>query len=123
MTNNARCYGITGLLEAYLIAQSKVELSGPTDFVPCIRLAAKRAASLPEDGSKYCVLLILTDGVIADMEETKAEIIRASSLPLSIIIVGIGYDSFEEMKILDSDHQMLSQNGKFAKRDIVQVFN
>uniref|UniRef100_A0AC34RJE9 C2 domain-containing protein n=1 Tax=Panagrolaimus sp. JU765 TaxID=591449 RepID=A0AC34RJE9_9BILA len=120
VTNNARCYGITGLLEAYLIAQSKVELSGPTDFVPCIRLAAKRAASLPEDGSKYCVLLILTDGVIADMEETKAEIIRASSLPLSIIIVGIGYDSFEEMKILDSDHQMLSQNGKFAKRDIVQ---
>ena len=109
-------------MEAYLIAQSRVELSGPTNFAPTIRLAAKRAASLPEDGSKYCVLLILTDGVIADMDETKTEIIRASALPLSIIIVGVGYDSFDEMKILDSDHQILSHNGKFAKRDIVQVF-
>jgi len=120
VTNDPRCKGITGLLEAYLIAQSRVELSGPTNFAPTIRLAAKRAASLPEDGSKYCVLLILTDGVIADMDETKTEIIRASALPLSIIIVGVGYDSFDEMKILDSDHQILSHNGKFAKRDIVQ---
>jgi hypothetical protein len=39
---------------------------------------------------------------------------------LSIIVVGVGYDSFEEMKILDSDHQILSANGKYAKRDIVQ---
>lgn len=46
---------------------------------------------------------------------------QASTLPLSIIIVGVGYDSFEEMKVLDSDNQMLSSNGKFAKRDIVQV--
>uniref|UniRef100_A0A7E4WAC5 Copine-8 n=1 Tax=Panagrellus redivivus TaxID=6233 RepID=A0A7E4WAC5_PANRE len=120
VTNEARCYGITGLLEAYLIAQSRVELSGPTDFAPTIRFAARRAAALPEDGSKYCVLLILTDGVIGDMEETKMEIIKASSLPLSIIIVGVGYDNFEEMKILDSDNQMLNHNGKYAKRDIVQ---
>lgn len=46
---------------------------------------------------------------------------KASSLPLSIIIVGIGYDSFGEMKVLDSDQQMLQVNGKYAKRDIVQV--
>uniref|UniRef100_A0A914YTN4 C2 domain-containing protein n=1 Tax=Panagrolaimus superbus TaxID=310955 RepID=A0A914YTN4_9BILA len=122
VTNDPHCYGITGLLEAYLIAQSRVELSGPTDYSHTIRLAAKRAASFPEDGSKYSVLLILTDGVIGDMEETKMEIIKASTLPLSIIIVGVGYDSFKEMKILDSDNQMLNHNGKYAKRDIVQVF-
>lgn len=108
-------------MEAYLIAQSRVELSGPTDFVPTIRLAAKRAASYPEDGSRYCVLLILTDGVIGDLVETKMEIIKASALPLSIIIVGVGYDSFDEMKVLDSDNHMLNHKGKFAKRDIVQV--
>lgn len=39
---------------------------------------------------------------------------------MSIIVIGVGYDSFEEMKLLDSDHQMLSSHGKFAKRDIVQ---
>lgn len=95
---------------------------------------------MPEDGSRYSVLLIITDGVITDIgnigyslidqllitriiEQTKEEIVKASSLPLSIIVVGVGYDSFEEMKILDSDHQMLSSNGKYAKRDIVQVIN
>lgn len=40
---------------------------------------------------------------------------------MSVIIVGVGYDSFEEMKVLDSDNQMLSSHGKYAKRDIVQV--
>lgn len=118
--NDARCVGIEGLLNAYLIAQSHVELSGPTDFGPTIRLAAKRAAGMPEDGSKYCVLLILTDGAITDLEATKEEIIKASTLPLSIIVIGVGYDSFEEMKELDSDDRMLRSRKKFAKRDIVQ---
>ncbi|KAH7731153.1 copine-5-like protein [Aphelenchoides avenae] len=119
-TGDPRCYGIEGLLQAYLTAQSRVELSGPTDFAPIVRFAARRAASLPDDGSKYSILLIITDGVITDMEAAKEEIVKASSLPLSVIIVGVGYDSFEEMKVLDSDNQMLSSHGKYAKRDIVQ---
>lgn len=119
-TRDPRCYGVDGLISAYLVAQSRVELSGPTDFTPTIRFAARRAASLPEDGSKYCVLLLITDGVITDMESTKQEIIKASSLPLSIIIVGVGYDSFEEMKVLDGDTRILSSHGKCARRDIVQ---
>lgn len=75
-TNDPRCRGIDELVNAYLIAQSRVELSGPTDFAPTIRFAARRAAALPEDGSKYCVLLMITDGVITDLETTKEEIIK-----------------------------------------------
>lgn len=45
---------------------------------------------------------------------------KASSLPLSIIIVGVGYDSFEEMKVLDADNTALSSHGRYARRDIVQ---
>ncbi|CAK5088518.1 unnamed protein product [Meloidogyne enterolobii] len=119
-TNDPRCKGVDGVLEAYSIAQSKVELSGPTDFTPTIRLAARRAASLPENGCKYCVLLIITDGAITDFEQTKEEIIKASSLPLSIIVVGVGYDTFDEMKVLDSDNRLLCSHKKYAKRDIVQ---
>ncbi|KAF7638895.1 hypothetical protein Mgra_00001704 [Meloidogyne graminicola] len=119
-TNDPRCKGVNGVLEAYSIAQSKVELSGPTDFTPTIRLAARRAASLPENGCKYCVLLIITDGAITDFEQTKEEIIKASSLPLSIIVVGVGYDTFDEMKVLDSDNRLLCSHKKYAKRDIVQ---
>ena len=37
---------------------------------------------------RWKVLLILTDGAITDFEETKHEIVQASDLPMSIIIVG-----------------------------------
>ncbi|VDO34588.1 unnamed protein product [Onchocerca flexuosa] len=105
-TNSPECIGMNGLLDSYRDALNRIELAGPTEFGPTLRHAARHAASLPPDGSRYSVLLIITDG--------------ASSLPLSIIIVGVGYDSFGEMKVLDSDRQMLQVNGKYAKRDIVQ---
>ena len=38
----------------------------------------------------YYVLLIITDGEITDMDETKRAIVSASNLPMSIIIVGVG---------------------------------
>ena len=45
-------------------------------------------------GEAYQVLLILTDGAITDMAATKHEIVQASALPMSIIIIGIGQDDF-----------------------------
>jgi len=62
-----------------------VELWGPTNFTPVINQAASLASS---GGNIYYVLLILTDGAISDMDETKDAIVRASCLPLSIVIVG-----------------------------------
>uniref|UniRef100_A0A1I7XMD3 C2 domain-containing protein n=1 Tax=Heterorhabditis bacteriophora TaxID=37862 RepID=A0A1I7XMD3_HETBA len=128
-SGRAYCEGVSGLLAAYKKARSAVHLSGPAHFAPVIRfiisllskVAAQRASRIPSDASQYSVLLIITDGIISDLKRTKQEIVKASCLPLSIIIVGIGYDTFEEMRTLDSDQQMLSWNGKSAKRDIVQV--
>ena len=42
----------------------------------------------------YHILLILTDGVIHDMVQTKDLIVECSKFPLSIIIVGIGHADF-----------------------------
>ena len=65
--------------------------------------------------------MIITDGEIHDMPETKRLIVEASSLPLSIIIIGVGYEKFKAMKELDSDGSLLrDDNGKTAQRDIVQ---
>jgi copine 1/2/3 len=47
-----------------------------------------------QEKQKYHILLIITDGMINDLEETKAAIIAASALPLSIIIVGVGSADF-----------------------------
>jgi hypothetical protein len=56
------------------------------------------------------------------MSETKRAIIDASSLPLSIIIVGIGDDvaGFSKMQALDSDGSLLREGDMVAERDIVQ---
>ena len=43
---------------------------------------------MSQHNQQYFVLLVLTDGVITDMEKTVSEIVNASTLPLSIIIVG-----------------------------------
>ena len=51
----------------------------------------------------YHIFLILTDGEIHDMQQTVNLVIEASGLPLSIIIVGVGNESFELMVELDSD--------------------
>uniref|UniRef100_A0A8B9JBA3 Copine 8 n=1 Tax=Astyanax mexicanus TaxID=7994 RepID=A0A8B9JBA3_ASTMX len=77
------------------------------------------AASV-KDGSQYFVLLIITDGVISDMAQTKESIVNASCLPMSIIIVGVGPAEFDAMVELDGDEVRISSRGRYAERDIVQ---
>jgi len=69
----------------------------------------------------YFVLLIITDGVISDMADTKRAIVYASTLPYSIIIVGVGSADFSAMDALDCDSGLLrDHDGHVAQRDIVQ---
>ena len=68
----------------------------------------------------YNILLLLTDGTIHDMPETKRIIVDLSSLPCSIIIVGVGGADFEAMEELDGDDGVLRDNsGRPCIRDIV----
>ncbi|XP_065740662.1 copine-9 isoform X2 [Phocoena phocoena] len=113
------CVGIEGVLESYFQSLRTVQLYGPTYFAPVINLVARAAAKI-SDGSQYYVLLIITDGVISDMTQTKEAIVSASSLPMSIIIVGVGPAMFEAMEELDGDDVRVSSRGRYAERDIVQ---
>ena len=45
---------------------------------------------------------MLTDGVISDMKDTIVQLVIGSSLPLSVIIIGIGNANFDQMNILNS---------------------
>ena len=47
-------------------------------------------------------------------------VVEASTLPLSVIIVGVGNADFSAMEELDGDTVRLNFNGKYAARDIVQ---
>uniref|UniRef100_A0A7E4V1A0 Copine-3 n=1 Tax=Panagrellus redivivus TaxID=6233 RepID=A0A7E4V1A0_PANRE len=110
--------GVEGVMNAYDYAIRHTQLYGPTNFAPAINEAAKRAHF--ERQTRYQILLIITDGVISDMKNTKSAIINASELPLSIIIVGVGQANFDKMDELDADDTTLSVNGRCASRDIVQ---
>lgn len=56
------------------------------------------------------------------MQLTVDEIVRASDLPLSIIIIGVGDADFDAMDQLDADVSPLfsKTDNKYASRDIVQ---
>ncbi|XP_078054066.1 copine-5 isoform X3 [Mustelus asterias] len=117
--DNPYCNGIEGILEAYHRSLKTVQLYGPTNFAPVINHVARYATAV-QDGSQYFVLLIITDGVISDMAQTKEAIVNAAKLPMSIIIVGVGQAEFDAMVELDGDDIRISSRGKLAERDIVQ---
>jgi len=55
------------------------------------------------------------------MDKTIDEIVRGSSLPLSIVIVGVGDADFDTMDVLDADTAPLYSKKfrKYMSRDIV----
>ncbi|KAG9446526.1 hypothetical protein H6P81_012654 [Aristolochia fimbriata] len=122
-THQSEVEGIQGILSAYMSALQNVSLAGPTLFGQVINAASLMASeSVKHNHRKYFVLLIITDGVITDLQETKDAIIKATDLPLSILIVGVGGADFKEMEILDADKsdRLESSTGRIASRDIVQ---
>ncbi|XP_061637412.1 copine-9 isoform X1 [Phyllopteryx taeniolatus] len=118
-SENPNCVGIDGVMEAYFQSLRTVQLYGPTNFAPVINKVANCASEIT-DGSQYFVLLMITDGVISDMVQTKEAVVNAASLPLSIIIVGVGPAEFDAMEELDGDEVRVSSRGRLAERDIVQ---
>ncbi|XP_037031088.1 copine-9-like [Bradysia coprophila] len=113
------CKNVEEIRTHYLNRLYEVQLYGPTNFAPVINNTIS-IASQYQDGKHYFVLLIITDGIISDMHQTKHAIVSASSLPISIIIVGVGNADFDAMDELDSDDVRLMVDGRYAERDIVQ---
>ncbi|KAG4928870.1 Protein BONZAI 3 [Glycine soja] len=116
--------GVEGIMDAYASALCRVTLSGPTLFGPVINMAAQIAshALTSHCSTKYYVLLIITDGVVTDVQETINALVEASDLPLSILIVGVGSADFTSMEVLDADNgrRLESSTGRVATRDMVQ---
>ncbi|KAL5473582.1 hypothetical protein EMCRGX_G028082 [Ephydatia muelleri] len=121
-THKPEVYGVQGIVNAYQHAVHKVILSGPTNFSSILDKAIKYASVRESQQSQgYFILLIITDGEISDMSETVDRIVAASTLPLSIVIVGVGGANFTNMEVLDGDDTPLKDHhGQQIARDIVQ---
>ncbi|XP_078294922.1 copine-2 isoform X2 [Panthera onca] len=120
---NPFCSGVDGIAQAYSACLPHIRFYGPTNFSPIVNHVARFAAQATQQqtATQYFILLIITDGVISDMEETRHAVVQASKLPMSIIIVGVGNADFAAMEFLDGDSRTLrSHTGEEAARDIVQ---
>jgi len=121
---NPEVLGVNGVLQVYQQSfMSGVSLYGPTNFGEIITSAAQISGqmhTMNQDVQSYLILLIITDGEISDMGPTVQEIVNASYLPISIVIVGVGNANFAKMEQLDGDNGLLQSGGRYAQRDIVQ---
>ncbi|XP_054164374.1 copine-9-like [Oppia nitens] len=118
-TSHPYCRGIEEIIGFYKSTLNAITLHGPTNFAPVINNTTSIAQRF-QDGKHYFILLIITDGVISDMSETIDAIVNASTLPLSIIIIGVGNADFSAMDFLDGDGTTIVSRGRRAVRDIVQ---
>lgn len=74
-------------------------MHGPTKLSEILDLAIKYANeedSLQIKSLTYYILMVVTDGVINDYEDTVDKIVTASTMPLSIIFVGVGEGGEED---------------------------
>lgn len=120
--NNPCIFSIDNVISTYRSALMNITLQEPTCFSPVIKTIMDRITSVQVPGdNKYYILLLLTDGLINDIQETCNLIVEASYSPLSIIIIGIGNANFQQMVTLDGDDFILtSSKGVQRKRDLVQ---
>jgi hypothetical protein len=118
--NDPNIFTIDGVLTAYKNIFQTISLSGPTYFAPLINRFINDVKSI-NNNMVYNILMILTDGMINDMDKTIDALVEASFMPVSVIIVGIGKNDFGNMDILDADENPLyDKNGRKAVRDLVQ---
>ena len=117
---NPEIYTIDNIIKKYheCIEKDKLTFAGPTEFTPIINSVISK---IKNNQLEYHILMILTDGVIDDLQETIDALVEASFQPLSIIIIGIGDADFKKMEILDGDMvPLVSSGGKKRTRDLVQ---
>lgn len=99
---NPMVQGIQGVLGAYRSTLPNIKLSGPTYFDPILQEFKSHCAKT-YGKPIYNVLLIITDGEIHDMAKTKEILAQLSVNPCSVIIIGVGEEEFDAMKVLDGD--------------------
>jgi len=113
-------YLLENILKVYHDCLDKITLHGPTKFAPIIKRVIEDINNM-NNKYEYQILMILTDGIIVDLDETIDQLVEGSFLPLSVIIIGIGDNDFESMDILDgNDEPLISSDGIKRQRDIVK---
>lgn len=106
--------GVDGVIDAYRSCFRRgICMSGPTVFAECIDCVAGSARTEQEiaersNSQAYQILLILTDGAVTDIEQTRRSLEIARDAPMSVVIVGVGDADFSAMQFLDDYQESVS---------------
>ncbi|XP_020107108.1 E3 ubiquitin-protein ligase RGLG2-like isoform X2 [Ananas comosus] len=110
--NEKPCNGFPEALSRYREIVPQLRLAGPTSFAPMIEMAMTIVGN---SGGQYHVLLIIADGQVTRSVDTEFgqlssqerrtvdAIVKASELPLSIILVGVGDGPWGMMQEFDDN--------------------
>jgi len=88
------CRGLQEVEQRYKEITPNVVLRGPTNFAPIIRESIK----IVKETKAYHILIIIADGQVVNEDDTKQAIVEASSVALSILLIGVGYGPWDNMK-------------------------
>ncbi len=123
--DNPEIHTIDNVIQVYRQNLEKLTFAGPTYFSPIINKVIRDIKSKDRDSNQeYNILMILTDGVIDDIQETIDALVEGSFLPLSVVIVGIGNADFSNMVVLDgNENPLISSQNKKWMRDLVQFIH
>ena len=108
---------IDNIIKEYKACLDKILFAGPTNLAPIINKIVSEIKN-EDDIMNYHVLMILTDGIIDDFQESIDALIEGSFLPLSVIIIGIGdHSNFKNMEYLNEpDIPLISSKGLKRQR-------
>jgi len=122
LTDDPNIYGLEEVMKLYNQAIKTLKFKDPTNFSQVIEEIIRMTTNyMNKKKLAYHILVIMTDGKVDDFQDTVNSIVKASEYPISIIIIGIGNNKFENMNVLaDDDNRLVDQNGKSALRDIVK---
>ncbi|KAJ6247113.1 copine-8 [Anaeramoeba flamelloides] len=95
-TENPECDGLEGVLSAYENALKSVALHGPTSVTNIIQGITYMTKQ--QGDNKYTVLVIITDGVPIDINQTRKLISKSAKQAMSVIFIGVGDEDFDELK-------------------------
>lgn len=109
---------IEGLLAAYNIALKNVSLQGPPWIHQIIQNVGKEIANY--GSNMYNVLVIITDGEIYDKNQTVSAMVDLCDLPLSMIIIGVGNEKFDQLKILNDEQDIVED--AYKKKKLTRPF-
>ncbi|OMJ88357.1 hypothetical protein SteCoe_9773 [Stentor coeruleus] len=114
---NPDIVGINNVLQAYRQILPCIKLAGPTILGSIISKSLNITRNSPT-GGVYYLLVIMVDGEVQDVNQTKIELVESSFSPMSVVIVGVGLESFSSMQEFTS-FPIVDENGRKSCRNNV----